>query len=324
MIRKPEVVGSSPTGDANPYRGANETRKVTYFSERETGEVPRTKTDVTGAAWRGIATLIQARIEDGSFGAHYPESCPDNSVSSGTNRRSFWDAMRSEIPDLPGNMWTLLSQDQPLATLLIMDMIEFCWHAVGKPIQLAYHAHFKHHHFKYDVKAGREYFCEAINRIFRRNGLVYELTDAGKIHRLAPPVLREALAQATFSTGDSDLDVMLETARRKFFSPDEAVRREALEKLWDAWERVKTVEPGANKSAQVTTLLNRAANSNGSKFRVALEAEAKELTQIGNTFQIRHTETTQESLTSADHVDYLFHRLFAFVRLALRTTGRGG
>jgi len=297
---------------------------VTYFSERETGEVPRTETDVTVAAWRGIAALIQTRIEDGSFGAQYPESCPDGSVSSGTNYSSFWDAMRSEIPSLPEEMWSLLSQDEPPATLLIMDMIEFCWRAVGKPIQRGYHSYFKHYHFDYDVEAGRTEFCEAINRIFRRNGLAYELTDAGEVHRLAPPALREALAKATFSTGDSDLDAMLEIARRKFLDPDEAVRREALEKLWDAWERVKTVEPGADKRAQVTALLNRAASSDGSGFRQRLEAEANEITRIGNSFQIRHTETTQEPLTSADHVDYLFHRLFALIRLVLRATGRGG
>jgi hypothetical protein len=49
-----------------------------------------------------------------------------------------------------------------------------------------------------------------------------------------------------------------------------------------------------------------------------------ELTGIGNSFRIRHSEVTQEPLTSADQVDYLFTRMFAFVRMALRGTGRGG
>ena len=35
---------------------------------------------------------------------------------------------------------------------------------------------------------------KTINRIFRRNGLAYELTAQGRIERLAPPVLREELA----------------------------------------------------------------------------------------------------------------------------------
>jgi len=35
------------------------------------------------------------------------------------------------------------------------------------------------------------------------------------------------------------------------------VRRESLEKLWDAWERLKTVEPGGDKKAQAKALLDK-------------------------------------------------------------------
>ena len=51
------------------------------------------------------------------------------------------------------------------------------------------------------------------------------------------------------------------------------------------------------------------------------EAEAKQLTDIGNAFQIRHSETTQERLHAAAQVDYLFHRLFSLVYLILRAGG---
>ena len=50
---------------------------------------------------------------------------------------------------------------------------------------------------------------------------------------------------------------MLETARRKFLDPDEAIRREALEKLWDAFERIKTVGPGTDKAAKAEAMLDR-------------------------------------------------------------------
>jgi hypothetical protein len=48
-----------------------------------------------------------------------------------------------------------------------------------------------------------------------------------------------------------------------------------------------------------------------------LETEAKQLTEIGNTFLIRHFETRQVPVIDTDHVDYLFHRLFAFVQLLI-------
>jgi hypothetical protein len=144
----------------------------------------------------------------------------------------------------------------------------------------------------------------------------------GEIVRLAPAVLRESLMTAMFVTGDSELDTLLETARARYVDPDLNSRRESLEKLWDAWERLKTLELGRDKQESVNNLLNRAATE--PTFRATLETEAQELTRIGNTFRIRHSETSQIHLQLSEHVDYLFHRMFALIRLLLRTTGRGG
>ena len=199
----------------------------------------------------------------------------------------------------------------------MLDLTEFCWQHVGKPIRGFHHEYMHHHHLSFDVEAGRDEFRNAINTIFRRNGLVYELSDDGSIERLAPPVLREALADAEFCTGDAELDRMLETARRKFLDPDMSVRREALEVLWDAWERLKTLD-GPDKKAQITALLDASASMSSPKLRDALEREAKELTWIGNNLQIRHTETDREPVSRAEHIDYLFHRLFALTTAILR------
>ena len=46
-----------------------------------------------------------------------------------------------------------------------------------------------------------------------------------------------------------------------------------------------------------------------------LNRRARELTWIGNNLQIRHSETSQERLAKGEHVDYLFHRLLAFIQL---------
>jgi hypothetical protein len=94
-----------------------------------------------------------------------------------------------------------------------------------------------------------------------------------------------------------------------------------LEKLWDAWERLKTVEPGKNKQAQVKALLDRAATESNCRDR--LEKEARELTEIGNKFMIRHTETDKVPVNESTQVDYLFHRMFAIIRLLLVASGRG-
>ncbi|GAB4153711.1 MAG: hypothetical protein Fur0021_19670 [Candidatus Promineifilaceae bacterium] len=95
------------------------------------------------------------------------------------------------------------------------------------------------------------------------------------------------------------------------------MRREALEKLWDAWERIKTINPAKDKRASVKILLDKA--SPEERFRQILETDANQLTKIGNDFLIRHTETDKPPIQSHKHVDYLFHRLFAMIRLLLET-----
>ncbi len=283
-----------------------------YFSDRERGPRPRTMPEVTPAAWGGIVALIQSRISNGAFGVDYPEECPDGRGTTGTDARAFGLAVRAEIPDLD---WPLDVEPCP-PTLAILDLLEFCHEHVAEIVPTSFHSFFGHQHLSFDRAQGQADFRAAVNRIFARNQLAYELKDNGQILRLAAPVLHEVLAAQAFRTGDAALDELLESARAKFLSPDSSVRREAIEKLWDGWERVKTLEPGPDKRASAKALLDKTADE--PNFREVLEQEAKALTDVGNRFQIRHSETSQVPLQRNDHVDYLFHRLFALIWLVLR------
>ncbi|MGH7146516.1 MAG: AbiJ-NTD4 domain-containing protein [Nitrospiraceae bacterium] len=291
-----------------------------YFSEQELGPRPRTHEEITAAPWGGIVALIWSRITDGSFGFRYGVECPDGQGIYGVDTHNFSLALTAEVPEIP---WPLDPNTLP-PTLAILDLIQFCYQAVAEPIKVSGHAFFGHWHLNFDQEQGRETFRNDVNRIFSRNGIAYELIADGNIVRIGPELLRDELGKAVFHTGDNELDRMLETARKKFLDPDLNVRKEALEKLWDAWERIKTLEiPGeGDKKASVTQLLNKAASE--PKFREVLEDEAIELTAIGNDFQIRHTEIYKTPIEQSEHVDFLFHRLFAMTRLVLRTSGRGG
>lgn len=289
-----------------------------YFSEIEEGERPRDQEEICERAWRGIRARIRARINDGSFGANFPAMCEESSgVKIGCDENDFWEALRSEVTSLQNNSRLDLPEEPP-RTLDILDMIQFCWQCVGKPIEIGYHNLFQHHHLRFDIEVGQEEFRNDINRIFRRNGLIYELTKEGNIKRLVSPVLREAIESTEFRTDDTVLNGMLEKAKCKFLDPKETTRREALETLWDAWERLKTLSSGRDKKAQTMSLLDRTAGSSSSKFRAVLEREARELSCIGNSLQIRHSEIDQENLSENEYVDYLFHRLFCFIQLILR------
>ncbi len=292
---------------------------MSYFSDREIGERPRDRDEINESTWGGIKALIASRVEDGSFGSSFPDTCPDGRGNIGTDERSFWQVMRSEIPNLTERPWYHVAG--PLCTVDALDTIEFCWRTIAKPIEGSYHSYFAHHHLSFDIEAGREEFRESINRIFRRNGLVYELREDGQIVRLAPPVLSDVLARASFQSGDDELDHLLEKSRRKFLDPDLNIRREALEALWDAWERLKTLG-GLDKKAGISALLDRTAGSSSPRIRVALEQEAAALTALGNQLRIRHSETDREAIATHSHIDYLYHRLFALIFAILSAISR--
>ena len=129
------------------------------------------------------------------------------------------------------------------------------------------------------------------------------------------------MASAHFQSGDVELDRLLETARRKYLSPRGDVRREALQELWDAWERLKTTGEGAKKRDQISALLDEAAGPLSRQFHKHIQKDAIELTAIGNNLQIRHSEVGKEKVQKSEHIDYLFHRLFSMVQIILQTKG---
>ena len=126
----------------------------------------------------------------------------------------------------------------------------------------------------------------------------------------------EELKRTAFNSGDQTLDNMLEECRAKFSDRNPLVRREALERLWDAWERLKSLADPSNKKRSVKIMLDGTATE--PSLRERLENEAQELNSIGNSHLIRHSEVNQVPVIDVAQVDYLFHRLFAMVQLVLK------
>lgn len=288
-----------------------------YFSEREFGPRAQEELELSAVAWGGVIALINGLIDRGAFGIDYPEQCPDGAGTIGTDRQMFRLALNAEVPELEGRM----DAEIVPSAVVVMDLLEFCFLHVAEPVEVGYHSYFRHEHLSFDREEGRTRFVGAVNRLLARNGLAYQLSEHGLAERLAPPVLRESLVATVFDTGDEGLNGILEAARRKFLSPDAQERTESLEKLWDGWERLKTLGPGQDKRDSITNLLNAAARDE--PLRTSLQTEAKELTRLGNTLQIRHSEKDKVPVTSDAHVDYLFHRLFALILLLAKTLHSG-
>lgn len=249
----------------------------------------------------------------------YCEEFPQQII--GSNDNSFNIAVKAEIPGLtwpPKDIETnTLSSDiehEIPNTTLILDLIEFIHKKVAKPIPNSYHEFYRHHHLAFDKKEGQADFRKQINEIFQRNGLAYSLENTGKITRILDPILGPTVTNTSFNSGDKYLDNLLETSRTKFSSRDLSVRREALESLWDAWERIKSMA-GHDKKKSTEIIIKTLAKE--LEFHERLNKEAKELTEIGNKHFIRHTEVNQKPIIDKDQIDYLFYRMFAMILLML-------
>ena len=289
-----------------------------YFTDREFGTVPRATEYIDERLWGGLHSLVETRLDDGSFGFRFPQACPDSGKRPcGCDRTAFSKTLEAEVPAIA---WPLRAHELP-DTPVILDLLEFCARAVGQPIEGSWHSFFDHYHLMWDRASGLAAFIADVNRLLARNGVAFEMTAEGKIQRLLPAALRVALLQARFLTGDPETDRLLETARLRILSPRIEDRGDGLEKLWDAFERIKTLEPGNDKRLTADAMLNYAARPD-SKLRASLGIEAEALTKIGNTHRIRHSEVWQEPLETPLQVDYLFTRLFAFIYLQLKASNR--
>lgn len=289
------------------------------FTERHGTALPQVDEELNRDAARALLALVKARIEENWLGEQFPSECQDGGHNIGCDEEKLknalagykviwpedWPAHEDRVPDDPQ----------------IFDLLEFSYEHIALPKEYGFHSYFSHNHYTYDPDAGREKFATDVNRLFQRQGLAFEMKD-GEIIRMAPTGLQEALATTIFRTGEAELDRLLETAREKFLNKSSNVRKEGLEKLWDAWERLKTVEPGNDKKVQVAALLDKAASE--PVLRERLEIEARELNFIGNNLMIRHTEVGKPDIAATAQVDYLFHRMFAMIRLLLKSSARGG
>ncbi|NQT58570.1 MAG: hypothetical protein HQ557_06265 [Bacteroidetes bacterium] len=130
----------------------------------------------------------------------------------------------------------------------------------------------------------------------------------------------ELLFDNKTETKDEELNKLIEEAKERFLKPDD--QNVALEKLWDAFERIKTYyDPNKKKSAnrlidQISIDLDRD----------IFAKEFEMLTNIGNNYRIRHHETDKKPINTANQINYLFFRMLSLIDLSLvglRESGNG-
>jgi hypothetical protein len=280
-----------------------------YFTERDEGTQPRVERQLSDAVWAAIAALVTGRIRDGSLGGAFPDVCRDKSGQTiGVDESLFADAVVGDIPSLD---WPLPKESPGAGPA--MDLIEFIDRHVAEAERRSWHRFQEHHHLDFDTEAGQENWRLDVGRILRRNGLAFEIREDGRVRRLGDPVTRIRLSRLP-ATGDRQLDNMLSRASDLYFTPDEALHRDALIHLWRAFERLKSLlDP--NKKTSAAAVLDLGADER--TLRAILEEDGIGMTGAGNNLTIRHSEVGKAPIDREDQVDYLFGRLFNLVWLLL-------
>ncbi|GAB4001542.1 hypothetical protein GCM10029992_37360 [Glycomyces albus] len=149
---------------------------------------------------------------------------------------------------------------------------------------------------------------------------MYELELDLSIKRIGTPEVRHTLTELNPQSGDDALDALINEARSLYISRSLADRKTAIDKLWDAFERVKTIENPSPKKKRESAekLLDSIADS---ELRDRISNEMNTLTEIGNNFNIRHHETYKAALPVYSY-DYFFVRMSALLSLLLSQSGR--
>ncbi|MDR1503953.1 MAG: hypothetical protein LBT43_16025 [Prevotella sp.] len=153
-------------------------------------------------------------------------------------------------------------------------------------------------------------FVDEINLLLKNNGIVYKL--AGGKMEVAKMSLKNAEVIA-----EPGLKELVEQATTLYNSKIISDKHLAVEKIWDALERLKTYYSGLDKKKSSEKIINDMSNQND-KYKELFTDEFLKLTKIGNDFRIRHHETNKIDIIDNNYYGYFFHRCYALIDLALK------
>lgn len=153
-------------------------------------------------------------------------------------------------------------------------------------------------------------FTDEVNLILEKHEVAYRLLG-GKIEISNPIIQTKEIVK------EPGLRELIIHAQTLYNSTNISDKQIATEKIWDAFERLKTYYKDLSKKQSVEKIIF--AMSNGDKaYKKLLDEEFIKLTHIGNNFRIRHHETDTIDIIDSNYYEYFFRRCFALIDLALK------
>ena len=257
----------------------------------------------------------------------FPEECPDGQGCCGMDFQQFRTHMKYDIPLLFRNSADDIVKPQKnhygdndeYDQFALLDFIEFIGQNCRDIRTGSFHSYFGHNHISLlsTCDIANE-FRDEINEIFRKTGLLFTLTTDLIVERVIENGTPSPEVDAAIKTiKEPGLRVLLNEAIILFKQPNPAMRNDAVEKLWDAFERLKTYYTALDKKASASKIVSDMSGGMA-QFAQLFNDEFVALTKIGNDYRIRHHETSKIDITDIRHYDYFFNRCLALIASAIK------
>ena len=236
------------------------------------------------------------------------------------NETNFINTLKLLIPDLYINEAGKvdLPSEENYNQLALIDYIEFFAQNI-MDIRVTWN-NSTYRNFEYIDCLSTKYisnnFRDEINNIFNLAALTFELNENGNIERINEWCsFVDEIQKDIKKVNEDGLEKLLEEAVKLYKDPNPVSQKYAVEKLWDAFERLKTYY-NTNKRQSANKLVNFMAKNNDYFLQVFIK-EFQVLTEIGNECRIRHHEVNKVEI-SEEYYDYLFHRCISLIGLAIK------
>ncbi|TCJ89999.1 hypothetical protein [Nocardia alba] len=253
-----------------------------FYSDRVQGPEPRDREELPENTRNGLVGAIVGWINLHWFAERFPEECPDGNNVCGTTVGNLLADIRALIPGI-----RLPLHGDHMSDIETFDLLEYAYQHISKPTRVKDHSYHKHWELRFDRKSALSEFRERVNLILARGRANYEMDTDGRIVRIGSAPVRRLVHDLRPATGDEDLDNLIRSARELYASKDPEQRQVALEKLWDGYERLKTLRDPTDKRRGTAASIEMIEPP---ELRKRVNEEMNALREIGNEFQIRHFE----------------------------------
>ncbi|HGI3698516.1 TPA: hypothetical protein ACJSIU_000153 [Streptococcus agalactiae] len=148
-------------------------------------------------------------------------------------------------------------------------------------------------------------FRNEINAIFKLNNINVELRN-GEVHSTSNKAI--GLDDST-NINEAGLEELIRTAEVSYNKGEYSY---AVEKIWDAFERIKTYYLTLDKKKSAEKIINDISYGN-EHIKKMFDNEFKVLTDTGNSYRIRHHEINKIDISKELHYKYFYKRCLALI-----------